>query len=427
MKIFWSWQSDTPSETNKNFVRGILNEIAADLTAEVEASSENSRDVEVLSDTQGHTGAVAIADAILEQIENSDLFIADVTPITQSKNGKLIPNPNVMFEAGWAMKALSHKRCIFIMNSANDGGAPFKEDDLPFDIRHRRIKSYDLSENATKKSAKRNKLKSDLKTIIEGNLKAFQDNQPVHVPEFREVESAEGDPSIWDATTNEIAFKDDLNNIDKTVERVGKNRFYLRVIPEHTEGLKLRVREYKKLRSTENLFASTSGSSFGGESGQSDDGYVAVWFANAANTQTKNVMRWSKENGEHWFIDGGSFMQTDGLRYPVANFGSVFTEWREQIASAINIIKDLHGDVYVRVEVGVLFKEDVLWPEQNENGIYPTNASKNEEFSQVLKNWPIEEQVKFLKSAYEVFADMFGIDPAERLLSMDVFKMPEQA
>jgi hypothetical protein len=73
----------------------------------------------------------------LEKIRASDLIVADVSFIGKAgvggKDDKLITNPNVMIELGYALSELGSERIIIVLNTAT--GAP---DDLPFDLKNRR-------------------------------------------------------------------------------------------------------------------------------------------------------------------------------------------------------------------------------------------------------------------------------------------------
>jgi hypothetical protein len=87
-----------------------------------------------------------IAATILNKSVDAAVFIADLTPIARSPDGKWLPNPNVMIELGWAMHRPRWERVIGILNMAS--GA--KVEDLPFDIRQRRVVTFVLAERADK-------------------------------------------------------------------------------------------------------------------------------------------------------------------------------------------------------------------------------------------------------------------------------------
>lgn len=160
MKIFWSWQSDTHQPTGRYFVREVLRSVAEELKGEdntdeaerPEASAEigdddaGSNRIEVDYDTLGVGGSPKIADKILEKIEAAAVFVADLTPIATTRAGKMVPNPNVMIELGYALKVLGNERIVLVMNQA-EGAALAK---LPFDLRHwRQPVTYKLRRDAS--------------------------------------------------------------------------------------------------------------------------------------------------------------------------------------------------------------------------------------------------------------------------------------
>lgn len=128
--IFYSWQSDI--KASRNFISNCLNRLR-----------KKMRDVvlcDIDRDTQGLAGAPDIGDSIYEKIDSADIFIADVTIINQDYTGQKTPNPNVMIELGYAIKALGWDRIILLYNK--DYG---EIEELPFDINHRRITSFELN------------------------------------------------------------------------------------------------------------------------------------------------------------------------------------------------------------------------------------------------------------------------------------------
>lgn len=132
--IFFSWQSDVPG--NRSYID---KKIKAAITEIKKMPEMKGIEIDYDHSTQNRAGSPDIVETIHEKINNCDVFIADITPITAINTGenngeKLIPNPNVMTEAGFALRAIGNNRIILLMRS--DKG---NIDDLPFDIRHRRV------------------------------------------------------------------------------------------------------------------------------------------------------------------------------------------------------------------------------------------------------------------------------------------------
>src|SRR5438874_12383969 len=102
MRVFYSWQSDLPNRTNRGFIANALQEAARDVSKDDDVLIE----VRVDSDTAGVSGAPDIAQTIFEKIEASDVFVADVSIINPTVDGKRTPNPNVLIELGFAIAKL---------------------------------------------------------------------------------------------------------------------------------------------------------------------------------------------------------------------------------------------------------------------------------------------------------------------------------
>src|SRR4051812_41463457 len=85
--IFYSWQSDLPSPTNRGFIKTALEQAvkAIKLDASIEASPR------VDQDTAGVPGSPDIPNTILQKIEHSSVFVGDVS-ITNKATWSLLNN-----------------------------------------------------------------------------------------------------------------------------------------------------------------------------------------------------------------------------------------------------------------------------------------------------------------------------------------------
>ena len=164
--IFFSWQSDLPNKTNRNLIE---NSIKLALK-KMNQDSPYSLITEIDRDTKGVLGNPDIVDSILTKIDKCGLFIADISIINSSLNGKRTPNPNVLFELGYAVKCLGWDRVICVFNS--DFG---DVSELPFDLRNRRILTYETSNI----SETRKKLADIFKQIIDKNYYTLEQVQEV--------------------------------------------------------------------------------------------------------------------------------------------------------------------------------------------------------------------------------------------------------
>lgn len=137
-RVFYSWQSDSPKKTNINAIRKAIKlankRIALKRTELAVIADEATRDT---------SGSPNIALKILEKIENADVFVADITTITQPGAARSCPNPNVTYELGYAVGQLGWDRVILLFNEAH-GDFP---GDLPFDFIQQRASPYSLTES----------------------------------------------------------------------------------------------------------------------------------------------------------------------------------------------------------------------------------------------------------------------------------------
>ncbi len=183
-KVFYSWQSDLPGNTNRNFLNTCIDEAVKNCNSVVDGM-----EIEADRDTKGKTGSPNISQTIFEKIDECDLFIADVSIVNSnmiaadgvtddgkkdidgsvsdrtenSKNQEFryTPNPNVLIELGYAVKHLGWERVICFMNT--DYGNQKK---LPFDLDHQRVTGYSLSVPNKDKS----KVKKELRGIISDTI-----------------------------------------------------------------------------------------------------------------------------------------------------------------------------------------------------------------------------------------------------------------
>ena len=171
-KIFWSWQSDYSPKTCRHFIREALVDAITQVADEIGVDDADRPEID--HDTKGERGMADIAATILNKIADAAVFVADLTPIAQSPDGKWLPNPNVMIELGWAMHRAGWERVVGILNMAS--GA--KVEDLPFDIRQRRVVTFVLSQTADKptRTAVRSKLVKELKEALQTNLEERSDD-----------------------------------------------------------------------------------------------------------------------------------------------------------------------------------------------------------------------------------------------------------
>jgi hypothetical protein len=93
--------------------------------------------------------------------------VCDVSNISEESAKRPTPNPNVLIELGYALKALGSNRILMVLNEAfGDKGF------LPFDLRPRRLVLYHMPEGDADRASVRKQLEgkliADLRTILSG-------------------------------------------------------------------------------------------------------------------------------------------------------------------------------------------------------------------------------------------------------------------
>lgn len=164
--IFYSWQSDLPSSTNLKAIRSALRAASSNI--------EDNSEIRVVLDeaTRGESGSPNIPATILQKITACDIFVCDLTTINAECGEKIrkTPNPNVLFELGYAVSTLGWGRIVMLFNK-HFGKFP---DDLPFDIDRHRASPYLLSEEDPKNKSNI----SDLQALLKAAINAVVTNDP---------------------------------------------------------------------------------------------------------------------------------------------------------------------------------------------------------------------------------------------------------
>jgi hypothetical protein len=118
LTVFYAWQNDTPSQFNRFLIRDMLE--GASKSIRNDASVEESPRID--HDTRGVAGTPEITSSIFSKIKRCAVFVADVTFVGSSlamgpnSERKLLPNPNVMLELGFAAATVGWERIIAVMN-----------------------------------------------------------------------------------------------------------------------------------------------------------------------------------------------------------------------------------------------------------------------------------------------------------------------
>lgn len=191
--IFYSWQSYIGGYANRNYIRKKI--ISGSYADEVE--------ITLLEDSRGTTGAPDIPNEILTKIAQSDIFICDVTPVhtleVADGRQRALPNPNVMFELGFAVCSLGWERVICICNEEYGS-----IETLPFDISTHRIIKY------RKKDGERNSQRSlSLDTTLSDIISKYDDI----IAKGNEYNYKKHDIDIFRKMMSFVSEKDFINSI----------------------------------------------------------------------------------------------------------------------------------------------------------------------------------------------------------------------
>jgi hypothetical protein len=249
--IFFSWQSDTPSEWGRNFIERALTaakeKLLEDLTVE---PAIRDAGIAVDRDTRDISGTPPIVDTIFKKIDSACAFVVDITFVGKRLDGRLSPNPNVLVEYGWALKSRGYTRIITLMNTAY--GEP-SDETLPFNMKHLRWPiAYYLPEgadDATKRKARSDlaeKLRVALKAIIGSEEFKASIPKPPEVPKFAERLPVNG-PARFKGLEEPIGIIDGLFGIggNREVTLAAGPAIWLRVMPDRQQARQWTIPELR--------------------------------------------------------------------------------------------------------------------------------------------------------------------------------------
>ena len=161
LRVFFSFQTDLHGR------RSLLSD-ALDHAAK-KVGKDLGQEIEILFAMRGADGAPNIRDTILSRIDESDWFVADVS-IVNSRQGqdgrsqRLMPNPNVVFELGYAVSKLGWSRIAMLYDRS-----VCRPEDFPFDYRQHRAAHFvyvDKQEDGEKFREMRTQLRRTLYRVL---------------------------------------------------------------------------------------------------------------------------------------------------------------------------------------------------------------------------------------------------------------------
>jgi hypothetical protein len=240
VKIFWSWQSDTPGKIGRHFVRDVLNEAIAELKQAPDVEEPPEREArEALHldhDRESVPGSPDLARMIFDKIERAAVFVADVTLVGQTSDAsKKLINSNVAIEYGHAHHALGDTSILMVQNlHYGDREA------LPFDLKHKSGPiQFTLSPTASKTDIAKEATR--LKRVLVGALRPYISGSTAkYVEPFVEIPTTLN-PAIY-FNQHEILCRVGAGTIDEIEYRFdGSQAFYLRLIPTRPLDAPLKI------------------------------------------------------------------------------------------------------------------------------------------------------------------------------------------
>jgi hypothetical protein len=417
-KIFWSWQSDYSPKTCRHFIRDALVDAIAQVADEI--GVEDADRPEIDHDTKGERGMADIAATILNKIADAAVFVADLTPIAKSPDGKWLPNPNVMIELGWAMHRPGWERVIGILNMASGANV----EDLPFDIRQRRVVTFVLSETEDKqtRASVRSKLVKELKDALRINLEERADDLAAAVTITGVAEKSDN-YSIWASAGDTLTHNDAFGGTRReTVAMLDVPRAYMRIIPAGWKNGAPSVSAIAKLNQSESVDA-PSDSATSGNFGATEEGYVRYWItgqSEAHEMSSTNMTMFFEDTGEFWMLHGSVIAPHQGQL--LLRDHPMLGQWSQLLRKAMAMMDRFQAQKTRRVEAGLFGVKDLQWYSEWQGNRTPSRRNDTRVIRQ-SQDWSPEAQLTFLTDAYNRVRDLFAL---ERSTEAEVTRILQQ-
>jgi len=293
--VFYAWQSDLPERFNRYLIRFALNLAAKNICADPTVGIR----VRIDADTEGVHGHCPVTETILKKISVCDAFVPDLTFVASAEAGKLIPNPNVMLEYGYALHARSFSIMIPVMNTAYGAAT-----ELPFDMGHLRFPvRYDLP--ATAKNAERRAVRKALTEEFEAIIRGMiaEGVSAGHRRPFPEA-AAITPPAFFFSRNETIASFGNPGEQEFKFE--GEKAVYLRLFPKTSEGQPKIGRAVIRDLVYHKAALRPMSDTITGVASSNDFGWACI--DPSGNTTTKNICQ-AFPSGELWGINSQVFRQ----------------------------------------------------------------------------------------------------------------------
>lgn len=406
--VFWSWQSDYDEKSCRFFVQDALKAAIAQIS---DAMSLDPADRPSLDhDTRGARGMVDIRSVIFDKVQRCSLFVADLTPIGRTNNGKWVPNPNVMVELGWAMHIPGAEYIIPVLNEAQGCTV----ENLPFDIRGRRVVQYKLDSKASssERKAELSKLVALLRGAMEEELRQRMTRATpaqAALPQIEGIEPNPLDPSIWRIETGLLTHEEMERPV--RVAFPDEPRAYIRVIPGPLSGIAPSISAFESLSAGDKVHPNHIGCNSSGSFGATENGFIYYWMAKRNDVrEARNATMYFEDSGEIWSFNGGVFYHDDQSRLLI-NLPVVIRESYRLMKGAMEVQDALGWPSARRIEVG-FFTTETPYVHLS-TGEKKMGRKKIWIFEETRSSWSQEDMENFAVRMVQSFFSVFNLAPPD--------------
>jgi len=304
--VFFSWQSDRLPKAGKNLIEDALQQAISMLAESSMLEKADRGIVRIDQDTKDEAGSPPIVETLLGKIDNAGVFVPDLTFVGKRADGRPTPNPNVLIEYGWALKARGHKYIVPVMNIAH--GTP-TDSNLPFDLRHLRHPiSYNCPDEADDAEIllAQEGLANELAQAISAVLNA-PDFVSRRNPEFMPQRAFGGGGRFRDFG-EPLGIGDPIEGKTLEIELENGSASWLRVMPLRHPQKNFPVRQLRRLLKPDNeeCRLKTFRRGFNALSFSARDGY-GVCDKSHVQTEENRISATGTAfmftSGEIWFVD----------------------------------------------------------------------------------------------------------------------------
>jgi hypothetical protein len=305
-KIFSSWQADRSTLVCRNLLERALEGAIKRLGQQADLEEAERSDLELDRDTKNVPGSPPIAETIFRKIDTAAVFVPDFTFVGSRADGRPTPNPNVLIEYGWALKALGHERVVAVMNTAF--GEP-SDATLPFDLRHQRHPiTYHCPEDADEETRRsvREKLSKDLEQAVRLVItsEAYLSTLPQPPVPERFQPAVEIVPGRFRRPDEPVGVGEHFIEQSTAILLADRSLMWLRLMPEHDPGKTWPVSEIRQCAVTAQGHLRPLWDGFSGLSYlRAHDGFGVYSRSEGDGTDIASTVTFAFKSGEVWAVD----------------------------------------------------------------------------------------------------------------------------